>query len=108
MGDAKDELDRARREDTPNSAGTVGAVLDQFIRTKRVAGRAPATLAQYQWAADQVAARWGKWPAGQLTAEHLDAAYLEMLSGGKRVNRRGKGTKAGLCRREASRSCTRA
>jgi integrase len=94
MGEAKDELDRARSEDTPGTAGTVSAVLEQFVRAKRLAGRAPATLAQYQWAADQVDGRWGGWPAEQLTAEHLDGAYLEMLSGGKRVHRRGIGTKA--------------
>jgi integrase len=94
MGEAKDALDQARREDTPGTAGTVGAVLDQFVRAKRLAGRAPATLAQYQWAADLVAGRWGGWPAEQLTAEHLDAAYLEMLTAGKRVHRRGKGSEA--------------
>jgi integrase len=94
MGDAKDALDQARRDDTPGTAGTVGAVLEQFVRAKRLAGRAPATLAQYQWAADQVDARWGAWPAEQLAAEHLDGAYIEMLSAGKRVHCRGKGTAA--------------
>jgi integrase len=69
-------------------------VLDQFVRAKRLGGRAPATLAQYQWAADLVADRWGGWPAEKLTADHLDAAYIEMLAGGKRVHRRGKGTNA--------------
>jgi hypothetical protein len=94
MGEATDARDEARREDTPGTAGTVEAVLDQFVRTKRLAGRAPATLAQYQWAAEQVKARWGGWRAEQLTAEHLDAAYQEMLAGGKRVHRRGKGSEA--------------
>jgi len=94
MAEAKDALDQARREDTPGTAGTVGAVLEQFVSAKRLAGRAPATLAQYQWAADQVGTRWAGWPADQLTAEHLDAAYLMMLSGGKRVHRRGKGSEA--------------
>jgi hypothetical protein len=94
IAEATDALDEARREDTPGTAGTVGAVLDQFVRTKRLAGRAPATLAQCQWAAEQVKARWGGWRAEQLTAEHLDAAYLEMLAGGKRVHRRGKGSEA--------------
>lgn len=94
MGEAKDALDEARREDTPGTAGTVSAVVDQFVRTKRLAGRAPATLAQYQWAAEQVKARWGGWAAEQFAAEHLDAAYLEMLAGGKRTHRRGKGSEA--------------
>jgi integrase len=94
MGEAKAALGRARNEDTPGTAGTVSAVLEQFVRAKWLAGRAPATLAQYHWAADQVTARWGAWPAEQLTAEHLDAAYLEMLAGGKRVHRRGKGSEA--------------
>jgi integrase len=94
MGEAKDALDQARRDDTPGTAGTVSAVLEQFVRAKRLAGRAPATLAQYQWAADQVGARWRNWTTEHLTAEHLDAAYLEMLAGGKRVHRRGKGTEA--------------
>lgn len=69
-------------------------MLEQFVRAKRLAGRAPATLAQYQWVVEQVDARWRNWSAEQLTAEHLDAAYLEMLAGGKRVHRRGKGTEA--------------
>jgi integrase len=94
MGDANDALDQARRDDTPGTAGTVGAVLEQFVRLKRLSGRAPTTLAQYQWAADQVRTRWGMWPAERLTAEHLDAAYLEMLAGGKRAHRRGEGSKA--------------
>ena len=92
MSAAKEALDQARREDTPGTVRTVGAVFDQFIRAKRLAGRAPATLAQYRWAAELLKARWGGWAAEQLTAEHLDAAYLELLSAGKRVHRRGKGT----------------
>jgi integrase len=92
MGAAKAALDDARRDDTPGTAGTVGDVLDQFVRTKRLAGRAPGTIAQYEWAAGIARSRWGGWAAEQLAADQLDAAYLEMLSGGKRVYRRGKGT----------------
>lgn len=94
MGEAKDALDQARREDTPGTAGTVGDVLDQYVRTKRLAGRAPKTIEQYEWAAGLARARWGTWSAERLTADDLDGAYLEMLSGGSRVYRRGKGTRA--------------
>lgn len=36
----------------------------------------------------------GTWSAERLTADDLDGAYLEMLSGGSRVYLRGKGTRA--------------
>jgi len=36
----------------------------------------------------------GGWPAHKLTAELLDAAYLEMLTSGRRQHRRGQGTEA--------------
>lgn len=57
MGVAKTALDQARRDETPGTAGTVGDVLDQYVRTKRLAGRAPKTLEQYEWAAGLAKAR---------------------------------------------------
>jgi integrase len=92
MAKATEALDKARREDTPGTAGTVGEVLDQFLRAKTLAGRAPGTLAQYRWAADIARARWGGWDADTLTHEALETAYAAMLAGGKRVHKRGKGT----------------
>jgi integrase len=92
MAKAVAARDRARRDETPGTAGTVGDVLDQFIRTKRLAGRAPATIQQYEWAAGLAKARWGTWPAERLTADDLDDAYLEMLTTGFRVFLLGKGT----------------
>lgn len=93
---AKAALAIALKEDralTDTGAGmTVGDVLDQFIRTKRLAGRAPGTIAFYEWASTHAAARWGGWSAERLTADHLDAAYLEMLGGGRKVHRRHIGT----------------
>lgn len=71
---------------------TVAAVLDQFVRTKQLAGRAPGTVEHYRWAADHAKARWGGWPAEKLTSDVLDAAYVEWLAGGRRVYRRGHGT----------------
>ncbi|HUP69899.1 MAG TPA: tyrosine-type recombinase/integrase [Acidimicrobiales bacterium] len=82
-GAAQTALDVALREDrslTGTVDGlTVGSVLAQFVRTKRLAGKAPGTLAFYEWAASHAHARWGGWPALKLTADHLDAAYLAML-----------------------------
>jgi integrase len=94
---AKDELDRLRREDADLIAPldgtlTVGMVLDQFIRAKRLAGRTPNTIAQYEWAADQAKVRWAGWAADKLTCDHLEDAYSEMLTDGRRQWRRGKGT----------------
>lgn len=84
---AQAALDVALREDRAilaTGAGlTVEAVLAQFVRAKRLAGKAPGTLAFYEWAAGHAGARWGGWPAAKLTADHLDAAYVELLAGGK-------------------------
>lgn len=87
-------LDRLRREDLPANADdmTVGTVLDQFIRTKQLAGKAPGTVEHYRWASQHPKLRWGGWPAEQLTSDLLDAAYLEWLTTGRRVYHRGKGT----------------
>jgi len=93
-------LDRARSEDAallaPTGSGvlTVAAVLEQFIRTKQLAGRAPNTLEFYRWAGGLATARWGGWAADRLTDADLDAAYLEMLGAGRRQYRRGRGTTA--------------
>src|SRR5579862_3526968 len=88
---AQDALDAARRDDAAllPSEGvlTVGDVFGDFVRTKRLAGRAPNTVAQYQWAAELAEARWGGWPAHKLTAELLDATYVSMLAGGRRQYR---------------------
>ena len=92
---AQTALDQERHDDggilEPGTL-TVAAVLDQFIRVKRLAGRAPGTIHQYQWAAGMAKARWGTRPADWLRAEHLEAAWVEMLAGGRRVHRRGTGT----------------
>lgn len=92
---AAEALKAARAEDEA-LAGNVGdltvkAVLDQFIRTKRIAGKAPGTLAFYEWAASHATARWGGWPASTLTSDHLDAAYVEMLAGGRKTYSRATG-----------------
>jgi integrase len=98
-GAAQLALDEARRDDrerfAPADAGlTVAAVLDQFVRAKQLSGRAPNTIEQYRWAAGIVKGRWGGWGADKLTGDHLEAAYVEMLAGGRRQWRRGKGTEA--------------
>lgn len=81
-GEAQAELDRLRREDRPLDVEglTVGLVLDQFIRTKTLAGKAPGTIDHYRWAAEHAKALWGGWPAADLTDEQLDAAYLAWLA----------------------------
>ncbi len=71
---------------------TVSNVLADFVRTKRLAGKAPNTVAQYEWAAGIANARWGGWPASKLTNELLDAAYEEMLRTGRRQYRGKQGT----------------
>lgn len=95
---AKAALDKAVKEDRALSGDggglTVSAVLEQFIRTKRLAGKAPGTVAFYEWASTHATSRWGGWPADKLTADHLDAAYLEMLAGGRKRHRRGEGVEA--------------
>lgn len=86
-GAAQVALEVALREDRAllaTGAGlTVAAVLAQFVRAKRLAGKAPGTLAFYEWAAGHAGARWGGWPAAKLTADHLDTAYVDLLAGGK-------------------------
>src|ERR1700683_4924161 len=96
---AQEALDKARRHDKTHgpSAGdelTVTDVLADFVRTKRLAGKAPNTVAQYEWAAGLAKARWGGWPADSLTSEVLDAAYEEMLRSGRRQHRGKAGTTA--------------
>lgn len=93
-GDAQAELDRLRSEDRPaeHDGLTVAVVLEQFVRTKQLAGKAPATVEHYRWAAEHVKGRWGGWSAEALTAEQLDIAYLDWLDGGRKVDRRGQGT----------------
>jgi integrase len=98
-GAAKAELERLQNEDAELFAPTdgtltVGLVLDQFVRAKALAGRAPNTLAQYRWAVDIAKGRWGGWPADTLTHDHLETAYTEMMASGRRQWRRGKGTEA--------------
>ncbi len=67
-------------------------VLDQFIRAKRLAGRTPNTISQYEWAAVQAKARWAGWAADKLTGDHVEDAYSELLADGRRQWHRGKGT----------------
>jgi integrase len=74
-----------------DGALTVSDVVNTFIRAKRLAGKAPGTIAFYERIARHALDRWGGWPADSLTFELLDAAYLEMLSTGRRQHRRGKG-----------------
>lgn len=94
-GEAQEVLKRAIEEDralTSTARGlTVQAVLEQFIRTKRIAGKAPGTIAFYEWAASHAIARWGGWPAASLTSDLLDAAYVEMLAGGRKTFKRSEG-----------------
>src|SRR5450755_1577199 len=89
LSDAKEELDRALREDAelyaPASKGlTVTAVVESFVRAKELAGRSANTLAQYKWAGKIITDRWGGWSAEKLTGDHLELAYAEMLKGGRR------------------------
>jgi len=83
--EAQRALDAARAEDAalfaPVDGLTVAAVLDRFITIKGIAGKAPRTIAQYEWAAGFAKLRWGAWAAERLTADHLDAAYADMLAG---------------------------
>ena len=87
--EAKQELDRLRNDDGATSAHveklTVRKLFDDYIRTKEVAGRAPATIAGLRWAADIACERWGSMSAERLTHDHLDAAYADMLVTGRRV-----------------------
>lgn len=97
---AQAAMDQERRTDasllprTEDGVLTVAGVLSQFVRTKRLAGRAPNTIAFYEWAAGLAVARWGGWAAERLSTDDLDAAYLDMLSKGRRQHRRGQGTSA--------------
>jgi integrase len=97
LSDAKDELDRALKEDAelyaPVSKGlAVTSVVEAFIRAKELAGLSANTLAQYKWAGKIITDRWGGWSAEKLTGDHLELAYAEMLKGGRRQWKRGKGT----------------
>lgn len=94
---AQAALDKARREDGQAPQGgrgvlTVAGLLEQFIRTKRLAKKAPGTIAFYEWSAGHAIVRWGGWDADKLSDEHLDIAYLEAQQSGRRQYRRGKGT----------------
>jgi integrase len=94
---AQAAMDQERQNDAalaPGTGGvlTVAMVLEQFIRTKQLAGRAPNTIEFYRWAAGLASARWGGWRADRLTGDDLDAAYLDMLHAGRRQYRRGSGT----------------
>ena len=94
---AKAELDRLKRQDTELIAPldgtlTVGMLMDQLVRAKRLARKAPKTIAHYVWASAHVKERWGGWAADKLTHEHLETAYVEMLASGRRQWYRGKGT----------------
>jgi integrase len=96
---ARAELDRLRDEDAelyaPTAGGlTVSEVVQSFLRAKGLAGRSANTVAQYKWAGAIIADRWGGWAASKLTGDHLEVAYAEMLAGGRRQWRRGKGTEA--------------
>jgi integrase len=97
LGEARAELERLRREDAalvapPDGTLTVGMVLDQFIQAKRLAGKSPNSIAQYEWAAAHAKARWEGWAADKLTGAHLSSAYAELLTKGRRQWHRGKGT----------------
>jgi integrase len=70
---------------------TVGAVLEQYVRTKRLQGRAPATVHQVEWATRRLIERFGRIAADRLTADHLDELYLDLMGKGRRVHKRGKG-----------------
>lgn len=96
---AQAAMDQERQKDAALAPGTgrlltVAMVLEQFVRTKQLSGRAPNTVEFYRWAAGLATARWGGWAADKLTGDDLDAAYLEMLVAGRRQYRRGIGTAA--------------
>ncbi len=95
---AQEALALARRNDAQGAAPggelTVGAVFDDFVRTKRLQGRAPNTVAQYEWAAGIAKAHWGGWEAARLTTEVIEGVYEALAAGGRRQYRRGQGTEA--------------
>jgi integrase len=95
-GEASKARTAAQIEDRGTSAPTPGltvsAVLRQFVRTKELAGKAPGTIAQYEWASRRLEERFGTKHANKLTSEHLDELYLELLGGGRRQHVRTKGT----------------
>jgi integrase len=78
----REELDRDATLTERDDGLTVAHVLDQLIRSKTLAGKAPATVHQYEWVATRAKARFGTMPADKLTADHLDAAYLAWLADG--------------------------
>lgn len=80
----KQELKKALDEDRPASTLTVGAVLDRFVKSKVKAGRASSTIRGYQDAAARAKEKWDGWAAELLTGDHLDDAYTEWLTSGKR------------------------
>jgi integrase len=97
LSDAKEELERELKKDAelyaPVAGGlTVTAVVESYLRAKGLAGRSANTIAQYKWAGKIITDRWGGWDATKLTGDHLEAAYAEMLAGGRRQWKRGKGT----------------
>ncbi len=99
LKEAKSALDQLQREDanlSPSAVAgmTVAAVMGSFVRSKQLAGKAPGTIAQYEWASRIVGERWAGWEASRLTGDHLEQAYAEMLKGGRRQWHRGKGTEA--------------
>lgn len=63
---------------------TIGVLIEQLIRRKTLANRAPGTLQQYRWASERVLERFGDLPAVRLTSDHLDELYLELLGQGRR------------------------
>lgn len=86
------EIVRDRGTTAPVAGLTVSMVLRQFIRTKQLAGKAPGTIAQYEWAAARLEERFGGKAADKLTSDHLDELYAGLLTGGRRQHVRTRGT----------------
>lgn len=96
MEAAKDARDVAVRDDrgllvVGDEGFTVAAVLEQYVRTKRLQGRAPATVHQIEWATKRLTERFGAMAADRLTSDHLDEMYLSLMGKGRRTYKRGKG-----------------
>ena len=75
----KAELERDAALLVRDDGLTVLSVLDQFLQSKKIAGKAPGTIAQYEWAVAHVAKRLGPLAAEELAHHHLDNLYAELL-----------------------------
>jgi integrase len=94
--EAKAEMDRLMHADRNLVAIaaddlTVGDLLDQYLTSKRLAGRSPASINQDEWAVRRLKGLWGGWNAASLRSDQVEAGFADLLATGRLVFRRGSG-----------------